>query len=345
MVDPGTALLIAVAVLGAAAVFFWPNYGLLWAILRGYRSTQRVLIEDALKHFYDLEEKGHFGTLESLSGALSISRDRAAHLVARLQELHLLRPEAHGFKLEPEGRSYALRVIRIHRLWEKYLADETSLPEVDWHREAEIREHQLSHAEAEAMAAQLGHPQYDPHGDPIPSSSGELPPRRGIPLTDLPIDELAMIIHIEDEPEVLYRQIIAVGLHPGKKVLVTTKSSERIVFIADGEEVILAPVVASNISVEPLPREQEMEGPYETLDLLRIGEQATVIGISRACRGLQRRRLMDLGVVPGTVVTAERRSASGDPTAYSIRGATIALRKDQARFIHIKRNQETTNGR
>ena len=57
--------------------------------------------------------------------------------------------------------------------------------------------------------------------------------------------------------------------------------------------------------------------------------------ISRACQGAQRRRLLDLGVVPGTPITREMTSAGGDPAAYRIRGALIALRRSQAVWIHV----------
>ena len=70
---------------------------------------------------------------------------------------------------------------------------------------------------------------------------------------------------------------------------------------------------------------------------LRQGESGRVLDISQECRGLERRRLLDLGVLPGTVITAEMRSPSGDPTAYRIRDAVIGLRAEQARMINIAR--------
>ncbi|RME45954.1 MAG: ferrous iron transport protein A [Caldilineae bacterium] len=62
--------------------------------------------------------------------------------------------------------------------------------------------------------------------------------------------------------------------------------------------------------------------------------------MTRACRGAERRRLMDLGILPGTLIRAEMVSPSGDPTAYRIRGALIALRKEQADRIYITRATE-----
>jgi DtxR family Mn-dependent transcriptional regulator len=100
-------------------------------------------------------------------------------------------------------------------------------------------------------------------------------------------------------------------------------------------------LVASNITVQSVISPSPMEGPFESLDSLEPGEKARVIGIARSCRGMQRRRLMDLGIVPGTEVSVDMRSATGDPTAYRVRGASIALRRQQARNIHIQRQKES----
>jgi len=97
--------------------------------------------------------------------------------------------------------------------------------------------------------------------------------------------------------------------------------------------------MAANITVEPLPQESEEAAP-DSLSTLKVGERAEVLRLSPACRGQQRRRLMDLGIVPGTVISVEMRSPAGDPRAYNIRGATIALRKNQAELIHIRRLKE-----
>ena len=71
------------------------------------------------------------------------------------------------------------------------------------------------------------------------------------------------------------------------------------------------------------------------LSSLHVGQQATVTDISPGCRGVERRRLLDLGLVPGTMVKAEFTSPAGDPVAYRVRGALIALRAQQAEMIHI----------
>ena len=342
MSEPTSIVLIALGIL-AAGFFLWPKTGLFWKWRRGRRANVRVLMEDALKHLYDQEYKELKCTLQSTAGALSITTDEAAKLLARLEAIKLVASRGEGFRLTTEGRSYALRIIRIHRLWERYLADETGLSATEWHREAEKQEHILTGADADKLAAKMGDPIYDPHGDPIPTASGKLPPKKGIPLTDLAEGEFGNIIHLEDEPSTIFAQLAAEGLNPGMQIRILEKTSKRIHFIADGEEIVLAPVVAANVTIMPLLKEEVTDGPHDSLTSLNIGEAGKVTRISRACRGQQRRRLMDLGVLPGTVITAKMRSAGGDPTAYDIRGATIGLRNEQAEMIHIRRIEETVS--
>jgi DtxR family Mn-dependent transcriptional regulator len=298
------------------------------------------MAEDALKHLYDCEYKKLVGTRQSISGALWISAEKAAKLLARLEASGLVQSLGEGSALTDEGRSYALRIIRVHRLWEQHLAHETGLRETEWHAEAERQEHRMTPRDADQLAAQMGNPGFDPHGDPIPTSSGDLPARKGLLLNQLVAGEFGEVVHVEDEPSAVYAQLVALGLNPGVRVRMTSVSKERVCFEADGVENVLAPIVATNVTVLPLAPENLLEGPFDTLASLSPGEKGAVLGISRACRGQQRRRLMDLGVIPGTVISAEMKSASGDPTAYSIRGATIALRAKQARMVHVRRVEE-----
>jgi len=214
--------------IGVAALLFWPGKGLFWQIRRNQEKVQRILIEDALKHLYDQEYKGLKCTLQSISGTLSLSVDKTAELITRLEELGLVQTQHEGVDLTPDGRSYALKMVRIHRLWERYLADETGMKETDWHRQAEKLEHQISEKEADALAASMGHPTYDPHGDPIPTRTGKLPPKKGKPMTDLQVNEIAEIIHIEDEPDAIYAQLVAEGLHPGMQIRLLEKEPNRL---------------------------------------------------------------------------------------------------------------------
>jgi DtxR family transcriptional regulator, Mn-dependent transcriptional regulator len=342
MIDPLASLVVLFGLFALVMLLFWPGWGLGWRLRRGRRVTDRIRIEDALKHLWDGEYRQLPVTLESLAGALGLSGREAAELVERLGRLELVRHDARGLHLTPDGRRDALRVIRIHRLWERYLADETGVDAREWHAQAERKEHETSAEQADALAATLGYPRFDPHGDPIPMPSGEVPPYEGVPLTQLAADEAGAIVHIEDEPDALFAQISAAGLVPGMRVRVVERAPHRIRLVAETEEVVLAPVVAANVTVVPVEEPTEAR-PMTPLSALASGEQAEVVALATSCRGVQRRRLLDLGVVPGTLVTNELVGPGGDPTAYRIRGALIALRREQADQVYVQRRAEASS--
>lgn len=335
MNDPLVSLVVTFGLLAALAAVFWPVRGWWWRWQRAGSADRRVQVEDALKHLYDCEYRGTVATLHSLAGTLGVSADRTADLLRRLQAMELVTTRQGGHRLTAEGRSYALRVVRTHRLWERFLSDETSVRPADWHHEAELREHRTSEAEAEALSARLGHPRYDPHGDPIPTRDGEMPPPAGVRLTELEADTVAHIVHVEDEPEAVYAQLAASGLHPGVALRVLAVEPNRIRLEVHGEEEVLAPVVAANLFVRRTKADL-LPAPGTPLSSLATGSRAVVAGIAPTLRGTERRRLLDLGIVPGTAIAADRRAPGGDPTAYRVRGTLVALRRDQADHVWIE---------
>lgn len=335
MIHPAVALLYAAILIAAACVLFWPKKGLVALLLRAVRTGEREIIEDALKHLYNCEYLGGAATIQSLAGALGLGSSRIAKLTARLEAMQLARAEDAALRLTAEGRSDALRIIRIHRLWETYLADRTGFEEAEWHGEADRLEHKTTAAQVEQIVRETGNPPYDPHGDPIPTELGEVPSRRGGPLSDLSPGAVARIVHVEDEPEAIYAQLRAQTIRVGQRVTVLDKSPERIRIEVEGEEQAMAPIVAANVWVTPLPATTSPER-LDRLSALRVGQSRKVVGLSPACQGLQRRRLLDLGLVPGTEVTAVMNSPTRDPIGYRIRGAVIALRREQADLVQIQ---------
>jgi DtxR family Mn-dependent transcriptional regulator len=330
-------LFVFVAIVAAAVVLWWPGFGLVARARRRRKNDARIMTEDALKHIYHGEYRGQTASLSSVGGALEIAPGAAVELVRRMQRAGLVTVTDTRILLTESGNRYALQIIRAHRLWERYLADETGVEPIEWHTRAEQREHMLSPEDADELARRLGDPQFDPHGDPIPTSDGVVPEKEVVALTELKLGQRAHVVHIEDEPDVVYAQLLAEGVYLGMVVRLEEKSDTRVVVDADGRSIVLAPIVAANVSIQRLRAEEPADAATPTtLAGLEPGESGSVVRISPACRGIERRRLMDLGVVPGTHVEFERRGLTGGLCAYRLRDTVIALREEQAEMIAIE---------
>ncbi|HWI56864.1 MAG TPA: FeoA domain-containing protein, partial [Bacillota bacterium] len=280
--------------------------------------------------------------LESVAGAMGANQNVAAETLSELEEAELLIMNGTAMRLSPEGERYALNIIRAHRLWEKHLAEQTGVAESQWHPQAEHQEHFITPQQANILAAELGNPPFDPHGDPIPDAQGDYVRLKGKPLSSLEPGVWVRVLHLEDEPEHVHAQIRAIGLCPGMRVRVLEKTHSRLRIWCDGEEHVLAPIVAANISGVVLPDAPAVEeGTGIPLSKVTPGQRARVLHISARCRGAERRRLMDLGILPGTVLCGELRSPAGELTAYRVREALIALRREQADLIQVTPEEKT----
>jgi DtxR family Mn-dependent transcriptional regulator len=333
-----TTLLIGLGIIILVGWFFWPDTGIYSRLRRVRRLTSRVLQEDALKHIQKQELNGRDVTVQSVAGALGTDPNSAIEVLSELANSGLIEHTTDGYVLSQEGGQVAMNVIRAHRLWEQYLAEHTGYDPSEWHSQAENLEHDFSSDELDELAGVLGNPIYDPHGDPIPSSEGMVFDHDSIDLTDLEINKFARIVHVGDEPEIVAAQIEAEGLLPGMIVRVSERTSDRVRFWSNGEEHLLAPIVAASISVQMLEEEHEVEVDRTAvyLDQLGVGQKGRVLQLMPRLRGAERRRLMDLGMLPGTTIEAEMSSPMGNPVAYRVRDSLIALRSDQARNIKIE---------
>ena len=329
-----TYLLIAFTVILLLALL--PRVGL-WAQYKLYRAAQeREQMEDALKHLLDREQGGRHASPESLAGTLSLPRPTVTRLIEGMETKGLLESRGDQLHLTAEGERWALHVVRAHRLWERYLADEARMPLGQIHTEAHRREHSLTAAQLDELEAALGHPTRDPHGDPIPTREGTLPKAEGMPITAWQADRPARIVHLEDEPALAFEQILAAGLRLGQDIRILERTPQRVV-LSDGEnEYRLAPAVASNISVAPLPESELLKREAVPLTELGHDRRAEIVTLDDAVQGFTRRRFLDLGLTPGTVIYPELQNFFGDPRAYRVRGTLIALRKDQAAQIWVK---------
>jgi DtxR family transcriptional regulator, Mn-dependent transcriptional regulator len=283
--DPAAALLIFAALVLLAAVLVWPGLGIVARLRRVGALSERVRLEDGLKHLFTFAVVRRPSSVESLAGAIGVSPSRAVEIVRRLQRMNLARLKGEDIVLTDEGRIYAFRIVRTHRLWERYLADRTGVSPADWHARAERVEHRLSPEQVEGLAASMGHPVYDPHRDPIPTADGVLPSARGVPLPALPPQTSARVVHIEDEPEEVYRSLRVAGINVGSRLWLERIEPTAVHLTVEGRSIAIEPVAASNLTVEPVEDDGSEEG-LERLDALHPGKRAWWYDWRAQCKAL-----------------------------------------------------------
>ena len=298
---------------------------------------KKIEIEDALKHLLDCEEVGSTASVDSVSGALRVRGGNSLRILGEMRNLGLAEPKGDVWVLTEDGRLAALDMVRRHRLYETWLAREKGLPAEELHRKAHVEEHRLDREATDALANQLGNPRFDPHGDPIPTREGELPTARRVSLAEWDVTESAMIEHVEDEPESMYRDVVKAGLFAGMVLSGMKKLSDGgVSVVLEGRKLDVSSELLGMIHVEAVPLDvMEPEG-IRTLSELKIGEQGEVYGLSASCYGPERRRLLDIGIVPGTSIRCEFQSPFGSPRSYQIRGTLFGFRREQADKILLK---------
>ncbi|MEE9350259.1 MAG: metal-dependent transcriptional regulator [Flavobacteriaceae bacterium] len=339
--NPIYALLIFVALSLLLYFIFKPKTGWYWIVRKNNKNQDKIVVEDILKHMFHTESDGDVTNENSLIENLSLQKDTLKNSLQTMQNNGLIVNENSELSLSNSGRDYALRIIRIHRLWEKYLAEKTGFDKKEWHQRAERKEHELNVEETNLLSAKLGEPKFDPHGDPIPSTTGKMATLNGVSLIKLPVYAKGRIVHIEDEPALIYKQILAEDIHIGSYIKVLENNEKRVVFYSEGEEFKLAPEVANNLTIEIENEANELEENYVRLSSLKLNETAKITGLSKECRGDNRRRLLDLGFVKGADISIALENPLSNPTAYLIKGTSIALRKSQA--VQILIIKEITN--
>jgi DtxR family Mn-dependent transcriptional regulator len=182
-------------------------------------------VEDYLKAVYALETRleGPVPT-NALAERLGVTPGSVSGMLRRLDDLGLLEHERYrGVTLTAEGRRMALRTLRNHRLLELLLVELLDVPWDRVHREAELLEHVLSEELAERIAAKLGNPEFDPHGDPIPSRELDLTERETRSLEDVDVGETVAFVRVSDADPAMLRYLSERGIVPG----VTLKVVDR----------------------------------------------------------------------------------------------------------------------
>ncbi len=213
--------------------------------------------QDYLKVIYDLTEEYGRATTSQIAGQLEVKPASVTGMLQKLakEEPALVKYKKHqGVTLTNEGKKAALEIMRHHRLLESFLHEILGYSWDEVHEEAERLEHVISEDMERRMAAVLGNPSRDPHGQPIPNQNLEIMPSYDTPLDELRPGQVAFVRRVQDNDPELLRYLADLGLQPGAKLTAVTyvPFDQTLHVIIGGHEgtAVLGPSITGEIFVE-----------------------------------------------------------------------------------------------
>ena len=195
-------------------------------------------VQDYAKAIFTIESRHGAASTTELAALLEVRPASVSGMLRKLSTLGLVEHERYrGVRLTERGRRVALEVIRHHRLVELFLVESLGMTWDEVHAEAEVLEHALSEELEELIAAKLGNPTVDPHGDPIPTRDLELAETPDLALTDLEPGDRARFVRVSDTDPGMLRFLGERGIVPGARLaLVDRQPFDGPLFVRVGDE-------------------------------------------------------------------------------------------------------------
>jgi DtxR family Mn-dependent transcriptional regulator len=176
-------------------------------------------VEDYVKAVYMLEQREGSASTAALAARLEVTPAAVSGMLRKLAALGLVAHEPYrGVRLTDRGRLVALEVVRHHRLLELFLVESLGMGWDEVHAEAEVLEHVLSEELEELIAAKLGHPTLDPHGDPIPNRELAVADVESRDLYQLEPGTHGMLVRVSDDDPEMLRFLTDRGITPGTRL-------------------------------------------------------------------------------------------------------------------------------
>ena len=176
-------------------------------------------VGDYLKAIWSLVGEGVAATGE-VARELGVTAPSVTAMLSKLSGAGLVTYEPYrGASLTSAGLREALRLVRRHRLLEMFMVTELGVGWEEVHAEAELMEHVVSDSFTERLAAHLGHPEFDPHGLPIPRADGTVPTGPAVPLADGPVPGRFRVGRVAATDAAVLAYLEANGVVPGAELL------------------------------------------------------------------------------------------------------------------------------
>jgi DtxR family transcriptional regulator, Mn-dependent transcriptional regulator len=215
-------------------------------------------VENYTKAIYSLQHRagGDPVATNDLADRLEVTAASASGMIKKLADLGLVAHVPYrGVQLTDEGERLALEVLRHHRLLELYLATQLDVPWDRVHEEAEALEHVLSEDLEARIAAKLGNPTHDPHGDPIPSAELVLEEPVTVSLAELESGTEARFVRVSDADPAVLRHLGERSVKPGRSLrLIEREPFGGPLVVRIGRRTESLPLeIARSMRMEPAP--------------------------------------------------------------------------------------------
>lgn len=190
----------------------------------------------------------------AIAAQLETSAASVTDMLKKLSDKELITYQRYkGASLTEDGHRLATSLVRKHRLWEVFLVQSLGMTWDEVHEIAEELEHIQSDRLIERLDNFLGHPKFDPHGDPIPNAQGRYTLRAQVPLSELKPGQEGVVIGVREDETSFLKHLNEKGLIPGKaiKVLTNDDYDNTLSLEVDNHELSLSGKVARNIMIKP----------------------------------------------------------------------------------------------
>lgn len=242
---PGPAMTVAAAGIYFIIAMVAPKNGYLVKKISNLRRKKLIQEEDVVKSMARLAEDNRLSK-EELSRQTGLNREKLNALLRRLEKKALITSDTgEHIALTQKGRDRAYELIRAHRLWETYLSNKLGVPEEGLHDHAEEYEHMLPPEMVEDLDKDLGHPEKDPHGSPIPRKD----PGKAVQLSDLKNHEKALLSADQESGEVI-KELWNLGLAPYAELELESRQNNFLLVKQNQQTVKISKDLAEKVSVE-----------------------------------------------------------------------------------------------
>lgn len=178
----------------------------------------------ALFHITSETEGKHYAGTNELASYLNIKPASVNDMLKRLKEKQLVENEKYGkIQLTSSGKSLAVQIVRKHRLWETFLYEKLNFSWDEVHEVAEQLEHIDSPKLIEQLEKFLGYPEFDPHGDYIPTASGEIKKQKKTTLANIEVGKKCKLVAVKDSSASFLQYLVKIGLGISSEILVVGK--------------------------------------------------------------------------------------------------------------------------